>query len=89
MPTPAGIRQEIALLKAPPEAFRTSDLFQTGIGHVVISRYKADGRVEAGFFLVDVFCLGVKHAGFQRSYDRDEFEKELLNRLFAITRSSP
>ncbi len=70
------------MLKAPPEAFRNSDLFETGIGYVVVSRYKADGRAEAGFFLLDVFCLGVKDAGYNRFSDRDEFEEELLRPLF-------
>ncbi len=68
--------------KATPEAFRSADLFESGIGYVVISRYKADGRVEAGFFLVDVFCLGAKDAGFERFDDRTEFVDELLEPLF-------
>ena len=32
-----------------------------------------DGRVEAGFFLLDVFCLGVKDAGFELFSSYEEF----------------
>jgi hypothetical protein len=52
--------------QAPPhthEAFWPSDLFRQGVGWVIIARFKAKGqRVQAGIFLVDVFCLGAKLA---------------------------
>jgi len=51
-------------MKHPPEAWRSAKLFDSGCGYLVVSRFKADGRVESGFFLLDVFCLGVKDAGF-------------------------
>ena len=50
---------------------------------MVVARFKGDGRVEAGFFLVDVWCLGVKVAGFHRFESADELQEELLDRLFA------
>ena len=53
-------------MKHSPEALRSATLFDSGCGHLVVSRFKGDGRVEAGFFLLDVFCLGVKDAGFQQ-----------------------
>ncbi|HEY5707063.1 MAG TPA: hypothetical protein VIS96_15990 [Terrimicrobiaceae bacterium] len=47
-----------------------------------MSRFKADGRVEAGFFLLDVFCLGVKDAGFHRFNSVADYQESLLDRLF-------
>src|SRR3984893_16385025 len=51
-------------MKRSHEAWRSADLFDSGYGYLVVSWFKADGRVEAGFFLLDVFCLGVKDASF-------------------------
>jgi len=48
---------------ATHRAFWPEDLFRQGIGWVIIARFKAKGqRVQAGVFLVDVFCLGAKLA---------------------------
>lgn len=48
------------------EAFWPQDLFTQGIGWVMVARFKAAGqRVEAGLFLVDVFCLGAKLALYE------------------------
>lgn len=42
------------------EALWPRDLFEKGIGWVIVARFKSAGqRVEAGIFLIDVFCLGV------------------------------
>ena len=43
-------------MKHPQEAFRSAKLFDSGYGYLVVSRFKADGRVESGFFLLDVFA---------------------------------
>ena len=55
--------------QAPPqthEALWPSDLFRQGVGWVIIARFKAKGqRVQAGIFLVDVFCLGAKLAVYE------------------------
>jgi len=48
------------------EALWPRDLFIQGIGWVVLARFKSGGRrVQAGIFLVDVFCLGVKLACYE------------------------
>ena len=48
------------------EALWPADLFTQGIGWVIVARFKAAGqRVEAGIFLVDVFCLGAKLAIYE------------------------
>jgi hypothetical protein len=69
-------------MRPPPEALRSAKLFDSGCGCLVVSRFKADGRVEAGFFLLDVFCLGVKDAGFHRFDSVADYQESLLDRLF-------
>ena len=69
-------------MKRTSEALRSANLFDSGCGYLVVSRFKADGRVEAGFFLVDVFCLGVKDADFRQFNSVDDYQERLLDRLF-------
>ena len=66
----------------PPEAFRSPGLFEDGIGYVCVSRFKSGGRVEAGVFLLDVFCLGVKDAVFEHFVSVEEY-KDFLDDLFS------
>jgi hypothetical protein len=48
------------------EAFWPTDLFDQGIGWVIVARFRSGGtRVEAGIFLVDVLCLGAKLAVYE------------------------
>lgn len=65
--------------KPAPEAFVSSALFEVGMGTVILSRFKSEGRVESGVFLLDVFCLGVKNAMFVQ-LDVTEYEHKLLER---------
>jgi hypothetical protein len=69
-------------MKHFPEAWRSANLFDLGCGYHVVSRFKADGRVEAGFFLLDVFCLGVKDADFCHFHSIDEYQGGFIDRLF-------
>ena len=69
-------------MKHSPEALRSASLFDYGCGCLVLSRFKTDGRVEAGFFLLDVFCLGVKDAGFGRFNSIADYRESLIDRLF-------
>jgi len=69
-------------MKRPLEAFRSAELFDSGCGYLVVSRFKADGRVESGFFLLDVFCLGVKDAGFHHFNSIADYQESLIDRLF-------
>jgi hypothetical protein len=64
------------------EAWRSVNLFDSGCGYLAVSRFKADGRVEAGFFLLDVFCLGVKDAGFHQFSSIADYQEGLVDRLF-------
>jgi hypothetical protein len=67
--------------KRAPLAYYSNNLFEMGIGHVVIARFKASGAAEIGVFLVDVSCLGVKNAFFLKA-DSGEF-KDQLDQLFS------
>ena len=69
-------------MKHFPEALRSANLFHTGCGYLVVSRLKGDGRVEAGFFLLDVFCLGVKDAGSHQFSSIADYQEGLVDRLF-------
>jgi hypothetical protein len=66
--------------KRPTEAWASSDLFESGFGQVVVARFKASGEVEAGVFLVDIYCLGVKNAFFSRLWPTD-YEGRLLGSM--------
>ena len=44
------------------ECLIPDSLFDMGIGNVIVSRKMPNGFIGAAFFLVDVFCLGVKDA---------------------------
>lgn len=58
-------------MSRPPQTFSPPSMFELGIGTVVIVRYKSGGRVEAGVFLLDVFCLGVKNAFFNQFQEHE------------------
>ena len=61
------------------EALWPSDLFAQGIGWIIVSRFKSAGkRVQAGIFLLDVFCLGVKMAVFE-DCDAHDYQRRIRN----------
>ena len=56
-------RQTMPVASAPiHECLVPDNLFDIGIGNVILSRKMPNGFVGAAFFLVDVFCLGIKDA---------------------------
>jgi hypothetical protein len=72
----------IVPMKHFPDSLRSANLFDCGCGYLVVSRVRADGLVEAAFFLLDVFCLGVKDAGFHRFHSLAAYQENLVDRLF-------
>lgn len=72
-----------------PETYAAPDLFETGLGEVAVCRFKNDGRVEAGIFLVDVFCLGVKNAFFTVFPNEEEFREMVLVENLAGAEARP
>lgn len=65
--------QEVSIRPPTHEALWPTDLFEAGIGWVIVARFKSGGqRVEVGVFLVDVCCLGVK-AVFYEICERQDY----------------
>lgn len=50
----------------------SDDIWKEGIGVVVVTRLHKGGKRTVGFFLIDVFCLGVKDAGYRVRMDDSE-----------------
>jgi hypothetical protein len=50
----------------------TEDLFETGMGMLILARGATSHLLAAGSFLLDVFCLGIKDVTFA-SFEGDEF----------------
>jgi GNAT superfamily N-acetyltransferase len=66
--------------KRPTEAWLDPRLADSGFGYVIVARFKASGDTEAGVFLVDLKCLGVKNAFLSR-LTLQEYETRLLGDL--------
>jgi hypothetical protein len=79
-----------AVAKAPIyDCFSAQGLFDTGIGYVGFSRRLQDGRVATSFFLLDVYCLGVKDALFRVApkSEYEELKNEFTSRTPIVERS--
>ena len=75
-------------MKRETEAFVDTNLFELGIGNVLVARFRASGLVEMGVFLVDVFCLGVKDAFYTRA-DETEYDSEMLDDIMPPENRTP
>ena len=51
-------------------------LFENGKGHVIIAKVNQVGDLKVSFFLLDVFCVGIKDV-FTRSLDIQEYDGKL------------
>lgn len=60
------------------------ELFEHGLGTLILTREAATGELAMGAFLVDVFCLGIKDVAFQYL---DAWELELY--IAATARAAP
>jgi hypothetical protein len=67
--------------KRPAEAWISKSLLESGIGYVLVARFKASGDAEAGVFLIDFRCLGVKDAFFTR-VPSEQYQSRLLTGVF-------
>jgi hypothetical protein len=78
--------RSIALATTSPihECLIPQELFEGGMGTVVVSRALPDGQIGASFFLLDVFCLGVKNAYFL-AMPREEYSYRLETLRFNET----
>jgi hypothetical protein len=69
--------QIIEAARSPIKTCVVADrLFAAGIGWVVLARTLRSGLVGASFFLVDIWCLGVKDAFF-RVVPQERFEEHI------------
>ena len=53
-------RIRVATKGAVVRCIMSSTLFEIGIGHVIVARALPSGLLGCAYFLIDVFCLGVK-----------------------------
>ena len=56
------------------ECLMPNNLFEAGIGNILITRLSPTGEVIVGSFIVDVYCLGVKKVLF-KTLPLPEYEK--------------
>ena len=60
--------------------YRTADLEENGLGHIIVIRNHPQGKYTVGMYLTDIYCRGVKDAMYHVRIDEDEKE-ELLDYL--------
>lgn len=54
--------------------FVSNDIWEAGLGNVVVTRLHKGGKRTLAYFLVDVFCLGVKGAGYRVRMDEVDYD---------------
>ena len=69
------------------EAFVSANLFEIGMGHTAVARFRGND-VEIGVFLLDVFCLGVKDAFYTR-VSLVEYDSSVLERIIPTANRKP
>ena len=62
------------------ECLIPEELFEIGLGNVIVARKAPQGRIALSAFVVDVFCLGVKNTFFNVS-NEDDYENDIKVRL--------
>lgn len=63
------------------EAFVGKDFRDSGMTQVVVARFRANGLGDMGFFLVDLWCLGVKNAFLLEDLSEAEFRDIIREKL--------
>src|SRR6266508_866337 len=72
--------------KRAPEAFLSPLTVENGMLYAMICRFSSSGLVQAGVFLLDIYCLGVKDA-FYTEVRQTEYSN-FLDRAFPDRRES-
>lgn len=70
--SPAGRLREAAGLPIL-DCLVSEELFETGVGYIILARGASREHQSIGFFMLDTLCLGVKDVFF-RTVDRQEAE---------------
>ncbi|MGE0128081.1 MAG: hypothetical protein AB7U82_08375 [Blastocatellales bacterium] len=83
----AGLEFELAARAPVYKCYVADDVFDQGIGHVVVSRLSGS-QVAAGIYLVDAYCLGVKDA-FAMLKPRQVFEDFIANSPMRLREVEP
>lgn len=76
------IKQKARSLKIKA-CYITEDHEKYGLGHIVVAREHNGGKITAGFYLIDKFCLGVKNTFYRFRMEDYEF-KEVLDNMNEI-----
>ena len=63
------------------EAFIEKSWRDSGLTQLLVARFRDDGRADIGFFLVDLWCLGVKDAFLYDDATEAEFKELVTERL--------
>lgn len=53
----------------------------SGIKQIIVTRQKTGGKLVVGFFLVDLFCLGLKDTFYREFDDEEELEAMVFSKL--------
>ncbi len=83
----AGLPERLAAAASFPivDSFVTMDLWDRGMGYIVLSRALPNGSVAVAGFLVDRYCLGVKDA-FARITSRYDYDNETIAKIRSQSR---
>jgi hypothetical protein len=77
-----GFLSQTVLEKSPiHECFVAENIFEAGIGSVIIARQIPNGEIAVGFFMLDSWCLGIKNA-FLADLTEDEYQQKLQDVRF-------
>ncbi len=63
------------------DCYISEDIEQAGEANIVVSRRHQGGKVSFAFYLVDIFCLGVKDANYMlriNEYDWESYKTKFL-----------
>ena len=73
----SSLSGRIAVAAASPveRCLRLADIAEAGIGHVILAKRLPSGTLGCSFFLVDLFCLGVKDAFYSELAPSDLLEQ--------------
>lgn len=82
----AGIAERLRRFSAAPilHCCVHVELWEAGIGNVLLSRELVNGDVAFASFLVDIYCLGVKDA-FADVLSRKEYDERIYERTTAVS----
>lgn len=72
----ATLEMEMAIRGPVNECYASDNIFDDGMGSVVVSRLSGAGHIGVGVYLIDAYCLGVKDA-FVRLCTYNEFRSLL------------